>query len=430
LMTKVLIMKTLLVFEKAYCQYRLLQTQDALDTINQVKSPDLRLLELKAQVLYKLGQYSASLALYKNLIKEFSDEFEEERMTNISAVHAALSAFDGQIGLQTELGFEVESYEQLYNKGCWLLGNNRVVEAQKVLVQAEEVCRGLYVDDPDVPEEEIEGEISIIRVQLAYALQLQGKTDEALTIYNQVIRLRPTDIALVAEQNVFDSRKKMKATIAPGLENKLVPFQKKKIDFNRALLFMYSNQWEACRKLLKSLQRDHTDSIIPCLIQAAQIGREKGSSKAVEYLQKYISEHSDPDISPEIDLTDVKLCLVQLLLGLGNLEEACLVLEALGDVTYTPAVVSCLVSLYNAQRGGEVKAARLMEHAIEWHKNNKSPAPILSSLMWESSEFALKHNNPKSAAATLEEILRFEPKNVKVLAKLIFAYSMFNQTKA
>uniref|UniRef100_H2ZNQ4 Signal recognition particle subunit SRP72 n=1 Tax=Ciona savignyi TaxID=51511 RepID=H2ZNQ4_CIOSA len=430
--------KDLLVFEKAYCQYRLLQTEDALDTINQVKSPDLRLLELKAQVLYKLGQYSASLALYKNLIKEFSDEFEEERMTNISAVHAALSAFDG---VKTELGFKVESYEQLYNKGCWLLGHNRVVEAQKVLVQAEEVCRGLYVDDPDVPEEEIEGEISIIRVQLAYALQLQGKTDEALTIYNQVIRLRPTDIALVAvasnniisinrEQNVFDSRKKMKATIAPGLENKLVPFQKKKIDFNRALLFMYSNQWEACRKLLKSLQRDHNDSIVPCLIQAAQIGREKGSSKAVEYLQKYISEHSDPDISPEIDLTDVKLCLVQLLLGLGNLEEACLVLEALGDVTYTPAVVSCLVSLYNAQRGGEVKAARLIERAIEWHKNNKSPAPILSSLMWESSEFALKHNNPKSAAGTLEEILRFEPKNVKVLAKLIFAYSMFNQTKA
>uniref|UniRef100_H2ZNQ6 Signal recognition particle subunit SRP72 n=1 Tax=Ciona savignyi TaxID=51511 RepID=H2ZNQ6_CIOSA len=366
---------SLLVFEKAYCQYRLLQTEDALDTINQVKSPDLRLLELKAQVLYKLGQYSASLALYKNLIKEFSDEFEEERMTNISAVHAALSAFDGKIGLQTELGFKVESYEQLYNKGCWLLGHNRVVEAQKVLVQAEEVCRGLYVDDPD--------------------------------------------------QNVFDSRKKMKATIAPGLENKLVPFQKKKIDFNRALLFMYSNQWEACRKLLKSLQRDHNDSIVPCLIQAAQIGREKGSSKAVEYLQ-----HSDPDISPEIDLTDVKLCLVQLLLGLGNLEEACLVLEALGDVTYTPAVVSCLVSLYNAQRGGEVKAARLIERAIEWHKNNKSPAPILSSLMWESSEFALKHNNPKSAAGTLEEILRFEPKNVKVLAKLIFAYSMFNQTKA
>uniref|UniRef100_H2ZNQ5 Signal recognition particle subunit SRP72 n=1 Tax=Ciona savignyi TaxID=51511 RepID=H2ZNQ5_CIOSA len=423
---------SLLVFEKAYCQYRLLQTEDALDTINQVKSPDLRLLELKAQVLYKLGQYSASLALYKNLIKEFSDEFEEERMTNISAVHAALSAFDG---VKTELGFKVESYEQLYNKGCWLLGHNRVVEAQKVLVQAEEVCRGLYVDDPDVPEEEIEGEISIIRVQLAYALQLQGKTDEALTIYNQVIRLRPTDIALVAvasnniisinrEQNVFDSRKKMKATIAPGLENKLVPFQKKKIDFNRALLFMYSNQ-------VSDFILSHANIFNPITAYNLLLFLLGGLPETAEVITtRPQRQHRSMPHSSSSDWKRERLQQSRgILAGLVS-KNACLVLEALGDVTYTPAVVSCLVSLYNAQRGGEVKAARLIERAIEWHKNNKSPAPILSSLMWESSEFALKHNNPKSAAGTLEEILRFEPKNVKVLAKLIFAYSMFNQTKA
>ena len=40
-----------LVFEKAYCQYRLLMSREALNTINAVKEPDLRLLELKAQVV-------------------------------------------------------------------------------------------------------------------------------------------------------------------------------------------------------------------------------------------------------------------------------------------------------------------------------------------------------------------------------------------
>jgi len=48
---------------------------------------------------------------------------------------------------------------------------------------------------------------------------------------------------------VFDSRKKMKATVASGVENKLAPAQRKIIDFNRALLFMYSNQvsLQCCR---------------------------------------------------------------------------------------------------------------------------------------------------------------------------------------
>ena len=39
--------------------------------------------------------YKEALVIYKRLIKECSDDFEDERMTNLTAVHAALSAFDG-----------------------------------------------------------------------------------------------------------------------------------------------------------------------------------------------------------------------------------------------------------------------------------------------------------------------------------------------
>jgi len=44
-------------------------------------------------------------------------------------------------------------------------------------------------------------------------------------------------------------------------------------------------QWEACRKLLKAMQREYRDSDVPCLIQAAMLCREKNASKAVEYLK-------------------------------------------------------------------------------------------------------------------------------------------------
>lgn len=45
-----------LAFEKAYCEYRLNKVNEAYDTICTVTDPqpDLRILELKAQILYRL----------------------------------------------------------------------------------------------------------------------------------------------------------------------------------------------------------------------------------------------------------------------------------------------------------------------------------------------------------------------------------------
>ena len=41
---------------------------------------------------------------------------------------------------------------------------------------------------------------------------------------------------------MFDSRKKIKAMTAAGIESKLVPSQLEKISYNRALVLMYGNQ--------------------------------------------------------------------------------------------------------------------------------------------------------------------------------------------
>lgn len=46
-----------LVFEKAYCQYRLNQPHDALKTLNAATSLSSQLKELKAQILYRLERY-------------------------------------------------------------------------------------------------------------------------------------------------------------------------------------------------------------------------------------------------------------------------------------------------------------------------------------------------------------------------------------
>ncbi|XP_077432971.1 signal recognition particle subunit SRP72-like [Vanacampus margaritifer] len=65
--------------------------------------------------------------------------------------------------------------------------------------------------------------------------------------------LRPSDVGLLAvtanniitinkDQNVFDSKKKVKLTSAEGVEYKLAKMQLQAIEFNKALLAMYTNQ--------------------------------------------------------------------------------------------------------------------------------------------------------------------------------------------
>lgn len=42
----------------------------------------------------------------------------------------------------------------------------------------------------DITEEDIESELAVIHSQMAYIMQLQGRTEEALQLYNQVIKLK------------------------------------------------------------------------------------------------------------------------------------------------------------------------------------------------------------------------------------------------
>ena len=114
---------------------------------------------------------------------------------------------------------------------------------------------------------------------MGYVAQVTGRTEEAVKIYNQIMKQRPTDVALAAvvsnnivttnkvgtmslrlsrdccavivltsrvfpvqDQNLFDSKKKMKAATASGLQSKLLVVQRQKIAINQCLLHLHSNQ--------------------------------------------------------------------------------------------------------------------------------------------------------------------------------------------
>lgn len=150
------------------------------------------------------------------------------------------------------------TYELIYNAACRLLAQGIqtdkaiLAEAEKKLRIAEKMCKeGLEEDGAS--EEEIENELGIIRVQFGYCLQLQGRDKEAQALYTSVLKAKPDDIALIAvannnlvclnkDQNVFDSKRRMKTATHESLEHKLTTRQRKDIAYNQCLLALYTDQ--------------------------------------------------------------------------------------------------------------------------------------------------------------------------------------------
>ncbi|XP_059700324.1 signal recognition particle subunit SRP72 [Haemorhous mexicanus] len=428
--TKVLT-SDVIAFEKAYCEYRLNRIESALKTIQSASQQTDKLKELYGQVLYRLERYDDCLAAYRDLIRNSQDEYEEERKTNLSAVVAAQSTWEKVV--PEDLGLREATYELCYNSACALIGQGKLNEAMKKLQKAEELCRQSLSEDSDVTEEDIEAELAIIHGQMAYIMQLQGRTEDALQLYNQIIKLKPTDVGLLAvianniitinkDQNVFDSKKKVKLTNAEGVEHKLSKKQLQAIEFNKALLAMYTNQADQCRKLSASLQSQSPEHLLPVLIQAAQLCREKQHAKAIGLLQDFADQHP-------ANAAEIKLTMAQLKIAQGSVTKACMILRSIEELQHKPGMVSALVTMYSHEEDID-SAIEVFTQAIQWYQQHQPKSPVHLSLIREAANFKLKHGRKKEAISDLEELWKQNPKDVHTLAQLISAYSLVDPEKA
>ncbi|XP_014743748.1 PREDICTED: signal recognition particle subunit SRP72 [Sturnus vulgaris] len=428
--TKVLT-SDVIAFEKAYCEYRLNRIENALKTIQSASQQTDKLKELYGQVLYRLERYDDCLAAYRDLIRNSQDEYEEERKTNLSAVVAAQSTWEKVV--PEDLGLREATYELCYNSACALIGQGKLHEAMKKLQKAEELCRQSLSEDSDATEEDIEAELAIIHGQMAYIMQLQGRTEDALQLYNQIIKLKPTDVGLLAvianniitinkDQNVFDSKKKVKLTNAEGVEHKLSKKQLQAIEFNKALLAMYTNQADQCRKLSASLQSQSPEHLLPVLIQAAQLCREKQHAKAVGLLQDFAEQHP-------ANAAEIKLTMAQLKIAQGSVTKACMILRSIEELQHKPGMVSALVTMYSHEEDID-SAIEVFTQAIQWYQQHQPKSPVHLSLIREAANFKLKHGRKKEAISDLEELWKQNPKDVHTLAQLISAYSLVDPEKA
>ncbi|XP_022250049.1 signal recognition particle subunit SRP72-like [Limulus polyphemus] len=418
-------------FEKAYCLYRLNKIKEAWALLKDEKDASFKIKELTAQVLYRLEKYEKCFEAYKELVKNSEDDFEEERETNLAAVIASLSEKTGK-EVKNPPQLREHTYELCYNKACILVGEKMFGDALEKLKKAENLCRQALEED-EVPEEEIEDEVGIIVTQMSYCLQQQGKSEQALKQYNCILKQRPTDMSVAAvasnnivtlnkDQNVFDSKKKIKIATGDGLESKMTNMQRKAIALNHCLLLYHTNQSDLCRKQLDKLAKSFPESSSDViLLQAAIYSREKQVPKAIELLKGFAASNPAESLH-------VSFVLVQLLLTQGHVNEACDILKSL-DVSHKPGIVSALVTLYLNLEDKD-SASKVLQDAINWYKENQPKSSNLGVLLQEGSKFYLRNNQMQKAAELLEDLRQSNPRDPRTLAQLISAYSQFNPSKA
>lgn len=205
--------------------------------------------------------------------------------------------------------------------------------------------------------------------------QKQGRIKEAQTLYTDNLKLKLEDIALQAvasnnvvcinkDQNLFDSKKKMKVALNETLINKLPSLQRKYIALNNAILNYYINQPDQCEKVCKIIEAMWPELLTPVkVLRALNLVKANKFGEAVELLKK----------GGETDDTSklyVDLCITQFYLMKGDKVEACKVLENLGQDTYKPGIVGALTTLYLAI-GEEAAALKVFEKSVEFYKKKK-----------------------------------------------------------
>lgn len=313
---------TNLTFEKAYCEYRLNQPKKALETIDAAVGggtlpPNLK--ELRAQVLYRLEQYEECLDAYKDIIKNTHDDYEDERLNNLSAVAANL-ATEGSTKEVSNI--QEVTYEVCYNVACALAGKKKFTEAEKKLRQCEKMFLESLEEEGGAEDQSSKEQLTMIRVQLAYCLQMQGKIKEASIIYAEALKQKSSDTATVAvssnnsvvinkDQNVFDSKKKIRAAMTDSCEHVLNSRQKRAIALNNCLLTLLTSHTDQSQTTISKLIQIYPNiEFEALLIRVSQIAKEKNFKEAIDLLQKFADSHPKEQIAAKFAIVQVLLLSV------------------------------------------------------------------------------------------------------------------------
>ncbi|KAF9912534.1 hypothetical protein BX616_010314 [Lobosporangium transversale] len=452
-------------FEKAYCLYRTNQLADGAQLIaNKRKelpsssqlSWDLR--HLEAQMLYRMERYQDCIELYASMLQDtaVADDSYNDILTNYKACKAAV-LYSGQsldskwMSLDESTNSKTtaptsQTYELSFNAACAKIAQGEYSQALKLLEESKRVCREAL---KDYDEEEIEQELAIIVVQIAYVYQLMGKTEQAKELYQTVLKSKALEVTVPAvaannlvvlqkDSDLFDSAKKIKTATTKALGVKFFSTQKRTIAMNELLLSLYQNKFVACRDSAKQQLKSHppseyTDALY-LILAAVQYKQQKKASKALEELREFAKERPQS--------VAIQFAIIQLQLTEENGRNFKAAIESLSNFLktlpekeqYRPGFVALLVWLYDQAGQGDKGMDLLSEASVIWAKSNNTSSSgskkqeaagtaMPLTLLKQTAAFKLRSHRYKDAAKDYEELVRTDPSDPTSIAGLIMAYS-------
>lgn len=420
-----------LAFIHAYTLYRLNRHQDALNTLSKTEY-GVRELELRAQILYKMERYEDAMAVYQHKLSQLEDIDSDRLVNQLAAI--SLSATPQECPIKSD---SLDTYEQLYNYSGVLLSTGAVPLALEFLDKAESTAVTEMTQDPDYSMEELEDEMSAIRVQRAYALQLAGDMKAANQIYTQIVKKRISDhsvsavasnniISINKDKDIFDSRKRIKASTSDSALKKMTSQQRSIVHFNKCLLAINTNQIEQARNYLQSLKKieKNGNELVPLLELSIQ-RKNEGLGDCRQSLLDILSRHRD---SPSISLT-----LAQIALSTRQFELCCEIICSSSPLCYKPSFVSFVVAAY-FKFGKFDKIDEVLDNAINYWYSRKDieekSIEYLKKFVCHSANFRLQRNCYREAGELLEKFGMYFQGDRVYSHLLISTFASIDITKA
>ncbi|KAG6490491.1 signal recognition particle subunit SRP72-like [Zingiber officinale] len=427
-------------FYEAYCLYRQNKLYEAMKLLDGQERNSV-ILQLESQILYRLGKMEACMDSYEK-IQRFKIDSLDLKANIIAALVAAGRSAEVQGTMEALKVKAASSFELAYNYACSLIEKKKYAEAEQQLLSARRIGQEMLMEE-DYADDEIESELAPIAVQLAYAHQLQGRTQEAIEAYTAILNRNPSDypslavatnnlVSLRGTKDVSDSLRRLDRLIekgsggkqfqlANGLDFKLSSRQKESLYSNRLLLLLQANKMDQAQELVAVLPDMFPDSVMPVLLQAALHVREKKVAKAEEVLIQYANKFPDKSMP-------VLLARAQIAAAAGHYQISTESLLKVRDIQHMAATVATLVSLQ--ERMGDYNgAAGVLDSAIQWWKNAMTEENKLDLIIHEAANFKLNHGREDEASQLYEKLVKSHG-NIEALVGLVMTAARTDLEKA
>ena len=436
--------------EKAYCFYRSGQLGKALDCVTEGEKVEGDVsegtMELKGQLLYRLGRMEESKAVYEDLLSKAKQKrkakVKSDLLGNIIAAYLAadkahevgsvLNSFSSR-NLQ-------ETPELAYNNACVSVALDQYDTAMDLLEVAERVgYESLHEHDLD--DDEIKKELAHIFAQKAYVALKLGNDQEALegnlavlkNVSNDDITLAIASNNLVAcrgNAQAFDSMKRFeklakKGEVKAGQSGKiarrnslgegglelaaefaegLTEPEGLSVMCNYAIVSLLGNRFDAVEKTAKNMRKKKPDLVSAAVLQAMALMKKKEGEEALDLLDDFASKYED-------SFVEVQLAKCELAASSGKWKLASQALASTPEqVRYQPAALATLVHLLG-KCSDHQQAGDIIDSATKWWESSmlggqeESEMDKYVKVMKIAGQFKFEQRQLDAAAKLYEKIL-------------------------